>query len=46
MVAFHRNMVEHHMSPAEALRAAQLQVRKSYEHPFYWASFVVLGRGW
>jgi CHAT domain-containing protein/Tfp pilus assembly protein PilF len=46
MVAFHRNVVERGMSPALALRAAQIDVRKSYEHPFYWASFVVLGRGW
>ena len=46
MVAFHRNIVEHGLSPAAALRAAQLEVRKSYEHPFYWASFVVLGKGW
>lgn len=46
MVAFHRNVVQRGMSPAEALRAAQLDVRKRYEHPFYWASFVVLGRGW
>ena len=46
MVAFHRNVAQRGMSPAEALRAAQLDVRKRYEHPFYWASFVVLGRGW
>lgn len=46
MVAFHRNIVERRMPPADALRAAQLDVRKQYAHPFYWASFVVLGRGW
>ncbi|HJW95938.1 MAG TPA: CHAT domain-containing protein [Thermoanaerobaculia bacterium] len=46
MVAFHRNVAQRGMSPAEALRAAQLDVRRHYEHPFYWASFVVLGRGW
>lgn len=46
MVAFHRNLVERAMTPALALRAAQIEVRKKYEHPFYWASFVVLGRGW
>jgi len=46
MVAFHRNIVQRGLSPALALRGAQLDVRKRYEHPFYWASFVVLGRGW
>ena len=46
MVAFHRNLVTRGMSPVDALRAAQLDVRRAYEHPFYWASFVVLGRGW
>jgi CHAT domain-containing protein len=46
MVAFHRNVLTQHLAPAEALRAAQLSVRAKYEHPFYWASFVVLGRGW
>jgi CHAT domain-containing protein len=46
MVAFHRNVLVQHMTASEALRAAQLDVRQRYEHPFYWASFVVLGRGW
>lgn len=45
MVAFHRGLGRG-LSAAESLRAAQLEVRKRYEHPFYWASFVVLGRGW
>jgi CHAT domain-containing protein len=28
---------------AEAMRAAALEVRKQYPHPFYWAPFVVTG---
>ncbi len=27
----------------EALRAAQLQVKRRYPHPYYWAAFVLLG---
>ncbi len=30
---------------AAALRAAQLDIRKSKPHPFYWAGFVVIGDG-
>ena len=29
--------------PAAAMRAAALEVRKRYSHPFYWAPFVVTG---
>ena len=29
--------------PADAMRAAALEVRKRYAHPFYWAPFVVTG---
>lgn len=29
----------------EAMRMAQLAVRRTYPHPFYWASFVVTGSG-
>ena len=29
----------------EAMRMAQLAVKKSYPHPFYWASFIVTGSG-
>jgi CHAT domain-containing protein len=46
MTAFHRNR-QNHMSDAQALRAAALAVRKdpAYQHPFYWAPFIMLGAG-
>lgn len=31
------------LSKAQALRAAQMTIRQEYEHPYYWASFVLLG---
>ena len=49
MVEFHRQWMENGsakaVSPAEALRRAALRHLQSekYWHPFYWASFVVLG---
>jgi CHAT domain-containing protein len=47
MVGLHRRLAESE-SIASALRQAQIDVMKTprYEHPFYWASFVLLGRGW
>lgn len=47
MIELHRNLV-HGLRPAEALRLAQLRLRRDarYEHPFYWAPFVVMGRAW
>lgn len=46
MVAFHQNRRKQ-MSDAEALREAALSIRKdpSFQHPFYWASFIVIGAG-
>jgi len=46
MLAFHRAFVAG-TAPAESLRNAQLALLHTprYQHPFYWASFVVLGRG-
>jgi CHAT domain-containing protein len=47
MVGLHRRLAESE-SIASALRQAQIDVMRTprYEHPFYWASFVLLGRGW
>lgn len=47
MVGLHRRLAESE-SIAAALRQAQIDVMRTprYEHPFYWASFVLLGRGW
>jgi CHAT domain-containing protein len=45
MVDFHRRMRRDRLPPAEALRRAQLALRRDerYSHPFYWAAFVVMG---
>lgn len=32
-------------APAEALRAAMLAIREQYDHPYFWAPFVVVGDG-
>jgi CHAT domain-containing protein/Tfp pilus assembly protein PilF len=44
MVAFHQNRKKG-LSDAEALRAAALALRKdpAFQHPFYWAPFIVIG---
>ena len=45
MVIFYRRMLRDHESPAEALRQAQLELRKQkqWESPYYWAAFVEHG---
>ncbi len=53
MLSFHRNLkapaggLPYAMSKAEALRKAQLKLlrTKRYQHPFFWAGFVVVGDG-
>ncbi len=49
MIAFHRNLRKAKLPPtkSEALRQAALEVMKNdkYRHPFYWASFVLVGNG-
>jgi len=44
MIAFHRGL-QQHLSTAGALRNAELKVSRNprYQHPFYWAGFVLLG---
>lgn len=44
MIAFHRRLAAGD-SNAEALRRAQLTIRRDprFHHPFYWASFIVVG---
>ena len=46
MLAFHQNL-RNGVSKAEALRHAELSVlhNEKYAHPFYWASFVLMGDG-
>jgi len=45
MVSFYRNMIKEGKRPAEALRAAQIEMLKSerLRAPYYWAAFVLQG---
>jgi CHAT domain-containing protein len=45
MNQFYDNMLVKRMSPAAALRAAELSVskQKQWEAPYYWAGFVLQG---
>lgn len=43
MVAFYRNLVAG-ARRSEAMRLAALDIRKKFPHPFYWASFIVIGQ--
>jgi CHAT domain-containing protein len=42
MVSFYTHLRQG-LGKAEALRAAQMEVRKKYPHPYYWAGFVLTG---
>jgi CHAT domain-containing protein/tetratricopeptide (TPR) repeat protein len=44
MSAFYRNMTKG-LAKSEALRQAQLEVRKKWPHPFFWGAFFLTGRG-
>lgn len=49
MQEFHRRLQSReHSTKAEALRAAELKLlaNPKYRHPFYWASFSLIGEGW
>lgn len=43
MQRWYRHMHEG-MGRAAALRAAQLEIRERYPHPYYWAPFVLIGK--
>ncbi|HAA31738.1 MAG TPA: hypothetical protein DCE56_33630 [Cyanobacteria bacterium UBA8553] len=45
IVEFYRHLVQKDANRAEALRQAQLSVlkQKQYQHPYYWAPFVLVG---
>jgi CHAT domain-containing protein len=52
MMEFHRRLTSHRrgaagVSKAQALRMAALSLlrKKKYNHPFYWAGFIVVGNG-
>ncbi|BAZ10993.1 hypothetical protein NIES4071_28170 [Calothrix sp. NIES-4071] len=45
MVEFYNNLIKRNMTRTEALRSAQqlLLKDKTFEHPFYWAPFILIG---
>lgn len=45
MKRFYLGMLRQHLTPAAALRAAQLSIRAEprWEAPYFWASFVLQG---
>ena len=43
MKRFYTNMLEHEMTPAAALRAAQNSFRQEGRSPYYWAAFTLQG---
>jgi CHAT domain-containing protein len=43
MQKFYGSLMKTRGSKAEALRVAQRGVRSEHEHPYYWASFVLVG---
>ncbi len=45
MKRFYRGMLQQRQRPAAALRAAQLEMqsKKQWQHPFYWAAFTLQG---
>jgi CHAT domain-containing protein len=43
MAEFYANLKKDHVR--DALRKAQLSVRKQYDHPFFWAAFQLTGTG-
>jgi CHAT domain-containing protein len=42
MIAFYTHLNDG-LGKAEALRAAQIDIRQQYSHPYYWAGFVLTG---
>ena len=44
MVAFYENLLHRRLGRAEALRQAQLTLRRQYpDHPFFWGAFICQG---
>lgn len=43
MAVFYKNLDR--VGKREALRLAQVEIRKTYPHPFFWAAFQVVGNG-
>jgi CHAT domain-containing protein len=43
MVRFYRDIWQNGLTPAAALRRAQLEMWQAGDHPYYWAAFGVQG---
>ena len=44
MTSFYRRLPKA-ASKAQAVREAMQEIREKYPHPFYWAPFVLVGKG-
>lgn len=44
MARLHQGLQQEGLSPAAALRQAQLALKATHPHPYYWAPFLVVGR--
>jgi CHAT domain-containing protein len=44
MVEFYKQL-ESGQPKAEAMRAASIRLRERYPHPYYWAPFLLIGKG-
>jgi CHAT domain-containing protein len=44
MIAFYSRLAQGWTKPL-AVQAAMAEIRKSYSHPYYWAPFVLIGKG-
>lgn len=43
--AFYAELAKEGVTPAQALRRAQLDLRKTFDHPYFWAPFSLWGDG-
>ena len=44
MTTWYDALREQRMTPAQALRSAQLSLKAEYPHPYHWAPFIAVGR--
>jgi CHAT domain-containing protein len=44
MIAFYSRLAQGWTKPL-ALQAAMAEIRKTYRHPYYWAPFMLIGKG-
>jgi hypothetical protein len=44
MSHLHQQLQQEPVNPATALRQAQLSLKTAYPHPYYWASFILVGQ--